>query len=84
MALFNEPPTQQLAAHPVCVWHSLRAASSCQITKKIKILQPFGEFPLRKWGGEHYSVSIRERQNVTVASATICYQNCKKIFQNLV
>lgn len=79
MALFNEPPTQQLAAHPVCVWHSLRAASSCQIKKKkIKILQPFGEFPLRKWGGEHYNISIRERQNITVASATIFTKTVRK------
>lgn len=48
MALFNEPPTQQLAAHPVCVWHSVRAASYCQ--EKKKILQPFGRFSLEKWG----------------------------------
>lgn len=33
MALFNEPPTQQLAAHPVCVWHSVRATSYCQEKK---------------------------------------------------
>lgn len=49
MALFNEPPTRQLAAHPVCVWHSVRAASYCQ-EKKNKILQPFGGFSLEKWG----------------------------------
>lgn len=74
MALFNEPPTQQLAAHPVCVWHSLRAASHCQEKKKsCNLLVSF----LSGRGGTDHNVSITERQSLMLASSTICYQNYK-------
>lgn len=79
MALFNEPPTQQLAAHPVCVWHNLGAASYCQ---KKKILEPFGGLSFRD-GGMDDNRSIGERQSLSLASSTICYQIYKKMFQNL-
>lgn len=82
MAPFNEPPTQQLAAHPVCVWQSLRAASYCQ-EKKIQSCNLLVGF-LPGGGGTDNNVSIGGRQSLTLASLTICYQNYKEMFQNVV
>lgn len=79
MALFNEPPTQQLAAHPVCVWHSLGAASYCQKKKSCNLLVGF----LSGMGGMDDNRNVSERQSLPLASSTICYQIYKKMFQNL-
>ena len=39
---------------------------------------------LSERGGTDHNVSIRERQSLMLASSAICYQNYKKMFQNLV